>query len=134
MTRPFEAYRSRKRDEVNARYAVFLAGGMTVDFGQGPETLQCRNELDRTNWMELRDICREASAAGFGDAPIPEPGLRCTSNAFYRPTFDETLTLLAGLRQWALTGQANWWRLKDLVRDCPTRDALNDIDLEEGWP
>jgi hypothetical protein len=118
---------------VNARYAAYLDAGMPLADYPG-ETIQCRNELDRTNWLGLKDICEEAIAAGAGDAPIPEPGIRCTSNTFIRPTFAETLELMREVRGYALAAQANWWRLKDACRSAANRAELDAIDLEEGWP
>lgn len=131
---PDSAYRNGPLLKVNARYDAFLAAGFPVTLEGNAETLQCRNELDRTNWLTLIGICQEAITAEFGDYPIPEPGLRCTSNTNYLPTFAETLELLKALRAWAAAAQGNWWRLKDAVRDAPTRQALFAIDLDEGWP
>lgn len=123
------------KDKVDPRYDRHLMAGIPLD-GQGypGERLQCRNELDRTNWLALKDICFEAISAGFGDAPIPEPGIRCNSNNFILPTFSETFALMQHVRTWAMQSQANWWRLKDLCRSAETIEDLEAIDLEEGWP
>lgn len=137
MTSPLTAgspWRSGRVQQVNARYTEFLTAGFPVMFDGQAETLQCRIPLDRTNWLYLEGKCRQAFAAGLGDEPIPEPGLRCTSNRFYRPTYAETLVILDDLGAWAAQAQANWWRLKDAVQAATTRDELNSIDLEEGWP
>lgn len=98
------------------------------------ETIQCRNEWDRTNWLGLKDICAEAMAADLGDELIAEPGIRCTSNVFIRPTYADTFELMRQVRTYALAAQANWWRLKDLARTVSTIRELNAIDLTEGWP
>lgn len=133
---------------IDPRYETFLASGVPLVDYPG-ETLQCRNELDRTNWMELRDLCREAIAAekayyaanelpdpvdGWGAGLITEPGIRTTSNAYIRPTVAATLAILATITTWAFAGQANWWRMKDEARACTTPAALEAIDLEQGWP
>lgn len=145
---PFPHTRERRVLRINARYEAFLAAGFPLADYPG-ETLQCRNELDRTNWMELRDLCREAIAtekayyaanglpdpvAGWGAGLITAPGIRCTSNAYIRPTVAATLTILAALSAWAFAAQANWWRLKDDARSLPTREAVEGLDLEAGWP
>lgn len=141
-------FTARKLGDVNRAYDAFLLTGVPLaDYPD--ETLQCRNELDRTNWMELRDICREAIAAerayyeaneldppeaGYGAMPITAPGIRCTSNNFIQPTVAETLVILDGIRTWAMAAQANWWSLKDAVRDAETNAELNAIDVTEGYP
>lgn len=125
--------RDRRILDVNAAYEAFLAVGFPLEDHPG-ETLQCRNELDRTNWLTLKDICAEALAADLGDELIPASGIRCTSNAFIRPTYAETLALMQALRAWAMAAQANWWRLKDACRTVATRADLEAINLAEGWP
>lgn len=123
------------KDKVDPRYDQHLLGGIPLDaLGYPGERLQCRNELDRTNWLALKDICFEAISAELGAALIPEPGIRCNSNNFIRPTFAETFTLMQHVRTWAMQAQANWWRLKDLCRAAPTAQELEAIDFEEGWP
>lgn len=131
--RPSSPLRARLLDRINKQYERQLEKGMALADYPG-ETIQCRNELDRTNWLGLKDICEEAVFAGFGDELIPEPGIRCTSNAFIRPTFAYTLGLMRDVRTYALAAQANWWRLKDLAKTVETWQALEAIDLEEGWP
>lgn len=149
MLNPSSPTRGRKVTvAITPAYEAFLAGGFPLADYPG-ETLQCRNELDRTNWMELRDLCRQAIIAeqdyyaennlpdpvdGWGAGLITEPGIRTTSNAYIRPSVAGTLTILAGISAWAFAAQANWWRLKDLARDVTTREALNAIDVSEGWP
>lgn len=130
---PTSPLRERRIADVNRAYAAYLDAGMPLVDYPG-ETIQCRNELDRTNWLGLKDICEEAIAAALGDEPIPEPGIRCTSNNFIRPTFSATLELMRLIRGYALAAQANWWRLKDLCRTARTAADLEAIDLSEGWP
>lgn len=135
MNPPFEGFRKRKLMEVNARYDAVLAQGfptMPFDEEPEPESLQCRNELDRTNWLGLVVRCQAAVAVGAGGLPGPE--IRCTSNRMYRITYQDGLDRMFALLTQVQAAQANWWRLKDLVRACPTRKALDDINLDEGWP
>lgn len=138
-------FTARRLLEVNAAYEAFLAGGMPLADYPG-ETIQCRNELDRTNWFELRDMCRQAIAAeqaawdgqgptpNWGNYPITAPGIRCTSNAYVQPTVAETLVIMGQVSAWALVAQANWWRMKDEVRAAISNDQLRAIDLSAGWP
>ncbi|RAK52136.1 hypothetical protein DJ018_13350 [Phenylobacterium deserti] len=137
MPQPFEAFRRRKLAEVNAAYAEYLAKGFPTAPFEGepePETLQCRHDTDRTNWISLQIACFATRDAGLEGELIPAPGIRCTSNRMYRITYGDALARLWVLFDQANAAQANFWRLKDAVRDCPTRQALNDIDLSEGWP
>lgn len=131
--RPIEALKERRVEEINRRYDAFLAGGYPLADYPG-ETLQCRNELDRTNWLTLKDICFEALMADLGDALIPAPGIRCTSNNFIQPTFAYTFELMRSLRAWAFQAQANWWRLKDLARSQTDWRELEAMSIDEGWP
>jgi hypothetical protein len=137
----------RALDRVNARYAAYLAAGMPLEAYPG-ETIQCRNELDRTNWLGLEKKCEWAKRDErlfyealqlpvpevLGDFQIPEPGIRCTSNTFVRPTVAETALLMEALLDYALAAQANWWRLKDAVRSAATKAEMDAVNLEEGWP
>ncbi len=147
MLSPTSPLRDRMLERVNARYEAFLSGGYPLaDFA--PETIQCRNELDRTNWIELRDMCRRALVDEqafyealevpvpevLGDYPLPALGIRCTSNNYIQPTVAQTLTILDLMRDWAKAAQENWWVLKDLCRAAPTRQDLQSIDLNGGWP
>lgn len=127
-------FRARKLDEVSRAYDAFLAGGFPVTYAGQAETLQCRRNVDETSWLYLQSKCERASVAGYGAELIPEPGIRCTSNRFIRPTVDETLAILTDLGIWAEAAQANNWRMKDAVRDAESGEALNAIELGEGWP
>lgn len=133
LARPFDGYRERRLGEIDDRYDAFLTAGFPCALSGVPETLQCRDDRDRTNWLTLLGICDEAIRLGAGAQNIPVP-VRCTSNRSYVISYNDCLALLKNLRTWAAGAQANWWRLKDLVAACPTRVGLNDINLEEGWP
>lgn len=126
------SFRPRKLEEVNATYAAFLAGGFPVDFEGNAETLQC-GDGDQTKWLIFLGACEEAIAAGFGDQPIPIP-IRCTSNNSYVVTFSEAGQIVRDMRAWGFLAQANCWRLKDEVAAAETGEALNAVDLTEGWP
>lgn len=134
MGRPTFADR-RILDVTRAYEAVLAQGFATADFdGQPePETLQCRDELDRTNWLGLVFKCQFAIQAGAGDAPI-DPPIRCTSNRMYAVTYNDALARMLVLLGQVGAAQANWWRLKDMVRGAISNLALNAIDLTEGWP
>lgn len=138
MTAPFEGHRALFLKAAQARYELHLAGGFPCDF-VGPEgdavaeTLQMRNDTDRTNWLSLKDACNEVILAGFGAHPIQLP-LRATSNRDYTPSYADTAEVLRRLRSWGAISLANLWRLKGLIQAAPTRKDLFAIDLEVGWP
>lgn len=121
-------------ERVNAKYEAVVAVGFPVTLEGNAETLQVARDVDRTNWLTLLGICDEAIEAEFGGYPIPEPGIRTTSNTNYVVTFEEAAQIIRDLRTWGLAAWANWGRLKDLCRDATTREALQSIDLTEGWP
>lgn len=133
---PSSPWREGRLAQVNAHYAAYLAAGFpTAEFDAQPEpeTLQCRDELDRTNWLGLLMKCQAKIAMGRGEEPC-DPPIRCTSNRMYAVSHEEAQARMYGLLDQVGQAQANWWRLKDAVRDCPSREALSLIDLEEGWP
>jgi hypothetical protein len=138
----FEGARARRLADVNAKYAEVLSAGFpTATLTNQPEaeTLQCRNELDRTNWLGLVVKCQYAISLGAGDVLAAGTVIRCTSNRMYALTPNEAYGRMLALLNQADIAQRNWWRLKDLVRaveaDRPTDGArfLAAIDLEAGW-
>jgi hypothetical protein len=136
MTKPLSPnspWRDGKLDELDRIYAAHLDAGFPVTFEGVAETLQVSRDVDRTNWLSLLGMCDEAEKAGAGAQPIPLD-IRCTSNRTYSLTYAAAGQTIRDLRAWCAVAMGNWWRLKDLIRACPTRDALNAIDLEEGWP
>lgn len=144
---PNSPQRNLRVEAVNRAYADFLLIGMPLE-GYPGETIQCRNELDRTNWLGLVRLCENAMRDErafyeamqlpvpevLGDYPIPAPGIRCTSNTFIQPKVVETVALMDDVLAYAKDAQANWWRLKDLCKTALTSADLHAIDLTEGWP
>lgn len=130
--------RDRQIERVNQRYELFLSQGFaTADFvGQPePETLQCRNDLDRTNWLGLVVKSQLAIAQGVGDELAAGTRLRCSSNRMYAVTPNDALSRMISLLGMVDLAQQNWWRLKDLCRAEPLTAAdLQAINLNEGWP
>ena len=137
MSRP--SFRARRILEAEAAYADYLQRGFpTADFdGQPePETLQCRDETDRTNWLGLVLECQAVISADpdAAAAPLPAPGIRCTSHRMYDITYGDALNRMFSLLGLVQQAQANLWRLKDEIAAAETGEALNAIDLTEGWP
>jgi hypothetical protein len=134
---PTSPLRKRRIGDADRAYEAYLARGFpTADFvGQPePETLQCRHELDRTNWLGLVMMCQLAIAAGLGDDLAAGTIIRCTSNREYAITPNDALARMVALLGLADLAQRNWWRLKDECRSVTTTQALEAIDMGAGWP
>lgn len=129
--------RARRTRELTEAYGRVLATGFATAPFEGqpePETLQCRNELDRTNWLGLVLDCQVKIQLGYGDVVEAGSAIRCTSNRMYQVSPNDALNRMIVLLGQAATAQSNWWRLKDLARDVETAEALEAIDDTEGWP
>ena len=144
MLSPTSPLRERRVGDADRAYGAYLARGFpTADFDDQPEpeTLQCRNELDRTNWIGLL-IKAQAVALIASEAEDPEavmsqpcdPPIPCTSNPMYRPSWSSVIARMYALLEQAAQAQANHWRLKDECRSVATRQALEAIDMTQGWP
>lgn len=131
-----QAFQADKQRKIADKYAEVISVGMPHNFGttEAPlwETLQCRNELDRTNWLGLKDMCRDAIALGAGDTLIPS-ALRCTSNRMYQITFSAAKQLMTDIMMWAAWHQAVSWELKDAVDAATSVAQVNAVD-ETAWP
>lgn len=118
-------------NQVRAKYEELLDAGFPHNFGTEEEpvweTLQCRHELDRTNWLALKDACLDAVMAGMGDQVAALP-IRCTSNNMYYKTYNEIIQILAALRGWAAMLQGIEWAKKDAIRSAATIAEVEAID------
>ena len=122
---------------VDEAYESHLGKGFEtapLDGQPEPERLQCRNVLDRTNWLGLVVDCQLKIALGYGDVVAAGTVIRCTSNRMYQISPNDALARMAALLTQADLAQRRWWQLKDTIRSAPTRESLQSIDLTEGWP
>lgn len=133
--RPFPSYLKHRLEQLDIEYAIALAMGFTTapfDGEPEPETLQCRNEVDMLHWLGLLLKCQLAVASGFGNIPI-DPPIRCNSNREYAVTHADAMERMGVMiTQYGLKLK-NFWRLKDALRSCATRDNLMQVNLQEGW-
>ena len=128
--------RKRRVGDITTRYEAHIAPGFPVTLGGVAETLQVARDVDRTNWLTVARRYDKAVAEGFGDVP-GLAFLQTTSNNRYTMTCNEALTIIEALTDWGIAAWDNWNRLKDAARDpavTPTSEALEALDLEEGWP
>lgn len=96
------------------------------------ETLQVRNDTDRTNWLGLQAICQAQIAAGHGD--VAGAPLRTTSNTNFTITFNEAAQVLIGIPVWQATVYQRLWAIKDAITAAVTDADLDAIDVTTGWP
>lgn len=114
-------------------YQTNLAVGFPVTLGGNAETLQCRNEHDRTNWLGLLAGAQAGVAAGAGAANYPIK-IRATSNAEYTVTNAEAVSLMFGILGWAGGVLAAYWAVKDAITEAGNTPTLNAVDIEAGYP
>ena len=131
MTPPF--FRERRLEEADAAYQAFLAGGFPCVLGGNIETLQLRDDADKTNWLIFLGVCNEAVTGLLGSSTIPLP-IRCTSNRTYFITYLQAQTLVRDMRAWGFAAQANAWLHKDALAMATTGEELNAVDVKAGWP
>lgn len=126
-----------KKAEVDDQYQARMGAGFPWNFGTDDapdmQTLQTATPNDMTNWLTLKDGCRDAVAAGAGDMPV-QPPLRCTSNAQFSPTINQVLVILAAMRAWGGTLLGTSWALKNAVDAATTNQEVSAIDAASGWP
>lgn len=130
-TQTLDQVKAAKKAAAEAEYETRLAAGYPVP--DTDETLQLRTELDRTNWLALKDACNDAIMAGAGSEPCALP-IRTTSNASLAMTWAEAADLMRGLRAWGAAMMAQLWALKDAIEAAEDQTALDAIDVASGWP
>lgn len=130
---PLGALKSAKLESAANTYAAKLAIGYPVTLGGNAETLQCRNEHDRTNWLGLLAGAQAGVAAGAGAANYPIK-IRATSNAEYTVTNAEAVSLMFGILGWAGGVLAAYWAVKDAITEAGNTPTLNAVDIEAGYP
>lgn len=135
ITEPFslDERKAAKLSLAAATYEEKLAVGYPVTLGGNDETLQCRNEHDRTNWLGLLIGAQTAVGLGAGASAYPVK-IRCTSNAEYSVTNTEAVALMLGLLGWAGTMLAAYWAVKDSIKDAPNGASVDAVDVSAGYP
>jgi hypothetical protein len=97
------------------------------------ETLQLRDQTDRTNWLALMLACQINIGAGNGAGMI-SPGVRTTANRTHAMTYSACITLLGSLLTWASSMQGNIWLKVDAITAAIDQTSLGAIDITTGWP
>lgn len=119
--------------ELRGIYNTRMAGGFPApSLGVG-ETLQLRNDTDRTNWLTL--MIRTKDRIGEGQGGVVSPlAIRTTANNEYALTYSQIETLMDGMLDWAAATMAVSWAKKDQIESAADEAALAAIDLNTGWP
>lgn len=135
VTEPFtlDERKAAKLSAAAAAYEEKLAVGFPVTLGGNDETLQCRNEHDRTNWLGLLMGAQIAVAAGQGASAYPVK-IRCTSNAEYQVTNAQAVAHMLGLLGWAGAMLAAYWSVKDSIKDATNSASVDAVDVTAGYP
>ena len=122
--------RAERHREIDKIRDEQFAKGFTYDFGEtyGLQTLQMRNDRDRTNWLALDSAATKLIAAGLEDTML---SLRPESNIEMEIPATQVSSILSALSSHGSAIMKRSWELKDAV------DAADDpysVDIESGWP
>ena len=129
---PLLMRKGQKLAQLEVAYNAALAVGYPKAFGGVAETLQCRNDHDRTNWLGLIEKCKVVMGQGGGELPI-DPPLRCTSNRKYAVTHAEAYVIMLEILNWVAGVMAVNWTYKDDIEAAATNAELDAINVELGW-
>lgn len=130
---PLADQKAVKLAAAGAVYAAKIAAGYPVTLEGVAETLQVRNDTDRTNWLGLKSAAKDAIDAGNGSDLYPVK-IRTTSNARYALTNDAAFALMSAVLVWLADHMDAFWDIADAIEAAADADALAAIDLEAGYP
>lgn len=116
-----------------ARCDAILTGGYRPPTGPlAGQTLQLRNNLDRTSWLTSQAAYGAAVAAGAG--AVTGATFRTAENITTTMTYAEGLGILLDMAAWGASVYAACWAIKDAIAGAADITALDTVDLEAGWP
>jgi hypothetical protein len=125
---------------VEAAYSRRFDRGAPHNFGTTAEPciehLQVSREVDKTNWLTLKDAIRDAFEEGLQDQPMMLP-IRTTENINHPMTWAEGRAVVnTSIRSFgALMMGALWTKKAQLAAAAAAGlDALQAFDPESGWP
>ncbi len=125
--------KARLADQTQARCDALLTGGYRPPTGPlAGQTLQLRNNLDRTNWLTSQAAYGAAVAAGAG--AVSGATFRTAENITTVMTYAEGLVVLLDMAAWGASVYAACWAIKDAIAGAADIAALEAVDLETGWP
>ncbi len=144
VDRPIADIRADLVAAVEARLQVAFGAGFGWDFGEmaaefedgsigpaGPQILQTRDVIDRTNWLILDAAAMKLIAVGAGDTAVP---VRTASNATVLIAAADCSAMLAAMTANGQAKMARSWALKNAIRQAAGIATMQAIDINEGWP
>lgn len=123
------------KEQIEARAQQAFLAGFTVPTGKlAGETLQCRDNEDRSNW--LASALRYAGHVQVGDGATEGATFRTASNATITCSYAEGYGAIMALGDWGAEIMARAWALKDAAAAAGDIAALDAVlaDLDNGWP
>lgn len=132
---PFDASRARteKRAAIETALIDQFNKGFRVPFGSlSGETLQMRNDTDRTNWLASKELYQAQVDAGNGSAAGAK--FRTLGNVTFDVTFAEGVQIILAMGVWGALNMQNSWALKDANDAAETEADFTLVDPASGWP
>ena len=125
--------KARMSSEAQVRCDALLTGGYRPPTGPlAGQTLQLRNNLDRTNWLTSQAAYGAAVAAGAG--AVTGATFRTAENITTTMSYADGLGVLLDMAAWGASVYAACWAIKDAIAGAADITALDTVDLEAGWP
>jgi hypothetical protein len=125
--------RDAKIARVDEICAEVLSSGYTPKTGPlAGQTLQTRDNTDRTNWLTSQAAYLSAVMTGAGAAM--GANFRTQDNKTITMSYADGLGNLLGMAAWGAAVMGRSWTLKDALRAATSVDAIDAIDIESGWP
>jgi hypothetical protein len=125
--------KQRKKDEVKLKGNSILTSGYIHDFGPpyGIQTLQLRDNTDRTNWLTSQAAYQAQVLFGNGD--VLGATFRTDSDQLVTLTFSQGLGVLLQMAAWGATLFNISWQKQDEIEQLTTIEEIEMYDIESGW-
>lgn len=126
---PLPVLKQRKKDAITRSAVAHLRQGYSPAAGPlAGETLQLRDEDDKSNWLTSQGTYTAMVAAGYG--ATPNAHFRTASNRVVTMTYADGLNQLLGMAAWGAAVLGVSWSLKDAVDAATTPEEVEAV----AWP
>lgn len=129
-----EAVRDARLAAVKAKHDALEQGGYRHDFGGavGIQTLQVRNNTDKTNWLTAQALY--STQVALGNGAVVGATFRTAENNNITMSFSAALTVIQQMAAWgAGLAQVSWGK-QDALRAAATLAEAYAVGIETGWP
>ena len=116
--------------EVNILHNQYRYSDVEADFNGTKAVIQFRDELDRNN---LSNVAQAATVLVMSGQPDTELTWRTADNVIQSIAATQMVTIAMGVLDEKQRIIENAWRLKDALRACTDMDAVEAININEGW-